>query len=123
MYCDQCGVCCRHYTGTNWARPEDMLRWYDEGRQDILRFVSLRTMGTGKMDASRLSREDLASLPPLHGWTDPDTGRELQTCPFLLRAEDGKYYCRIHPTKPLTCRNFEHEDWEMFLAYRTLFME
>jgi Fe-S-cluster containining protein len=118
MECDQCGFCCRQYPGTNWARSSDMVRWYDEGRTDILRYVAIRTRDGRQIHADSLSRAELESLDPVHGWTDPLTGRDLPLCPFLHHAKDGKYYCQIHATKPLTCRNFVHQDWETFAAYR-----
>jgi len=120
--CDQCGLCCLNYSGTNWARTPDLLRWFDQGRKDILEYVTSTTPSGERTTAASLTREELARLPTISGWTDPRTGREILPCPFLHHAPDGKYYCTIHATKSQTCRNFEHEDWEMFVAYRDRFL-
>jgi Fe-S-cluster containining protein len=122
MTCDQCGLCCLHYHGTSWARTSDLLRWYDEGRNDILRYVSVCTAGRERTTADRLTRTELEGIESVSSWTDPETGREILPCPFLRQVGTNRYLCSIHATKSQTCRNFVHQDWEMFIAYRERFL-
>ncbi|MDD1679832.1 MAG: YkgJ family cysteine cluster protein [Methanomicrobiales archaeon] len=121
MTCDQCGLCCLYYRGTSWARKEDLLRWYDEGRKDILQYVAVPGPDGREVTADTLSRGDLEGIESISGWTEPGTGRDLHPCPFLEKESTNLYRCTIHATKSLTCRKFVHEDWEMFIAYRDRF--
>lgn len=121
MECDRCGMCCLNYSGTNWAKREELLRWYDQGRKDILRFVRASDASGRRRRGDELSREELGAIAVVHGWTDPETGREILPCPFLMAEEGGRYRCSIHAVKPETCRRFHHGDWELFVAYRELF--
>ncbi|MDD1677880.1 MAG: YkgJ family cysteine cluster protein [Methanomicrobiales archaeon] len=122
MTCDQCGLCCLYYHGTSWARTSDLLRWYDEGRKDILQYVSVTSPEGNRITAASLTRDDLAKIGSISSWTDPLTGREILPCPFLRQVATNKYLCSIHATKSQTCRQFVHEDWEMFIAYRERFL-
>jgi Fe-S-cluster containining protein len=122
MTCDQCGLCCLYYHGTSWARTEDLLRWFDEGRKDILRYVAVPASGGSRVTADTLPRRDLEQIGSISGWKEPGTGREILPCPFLEKVATNLYRCSIHATKSLTCRKFVHEDWELFIAYRERFL-
>jgi Fe-S-cluster containining protein len=122
MTCDQCGLCCLYYRGTNWAHKEDLVRWFDEGRKDILQYVGISTPAGERVTADTLRREDLARIENISGWVEPGTGRELHPCPFLEKVGTNLYRCAIHATKPLTCRKFIHQDWDLFIAYRERFL-
>ncbi|MDD1651640.1 MAG: YkgJ family cysteine cluster protein [Methanomicrobiales archaeon] len=112
MQCIQCGWCCRQYRGYHWAKPEDLLRWHDEGRKDILRYVAAGKDGRGNhRTAADLERSDLERCGPVEGWTDPATGILHEGCPFLVPAGPSRYLCSIHPTKPQVCRDTNTWEW------------
>jgi Fe-S-cluster containining protein len=83
--CTRCGKCCLNesYMGTLSATPDDVARWHEQGRTDILQWESLGDL-----------------------WVDDD-GRECSRCPFL-RKDRGKatYKCRIYDTRPAACRDY-----------------
>ena len=84
--CIQCGHCCLNlydaYSTT--AYEEDLVRWEDEGRRDILEYI---------VDA------DL--------WISHRTGEEVTRCPWLRKLpRKEKYICRIHDTKPRHCKDY-----------------
>jgi Fe-S-cluster containining protein len=112
MTCIQCGWCCRRYRGYHWAKAPDLLRWLEEGRQDILRYVGAGRNPDGTIrTAALLGPRELAAMDPAAGWTDPATGRLLEVCPFLTDAKDGRFLCAIHPTKPAVCRDTNTWEW------------
>jgi Fe-S-cluster containining protein len=112
MVCIQCGWCCRQYRGFHWAKVPDLLRWYAEGRRDILRYVAAGRNPDGKiLTAADLGPAGLAGMEPAKGWTDPATGRPIGDCPFLRDAGDGRFLCSIHPTKPAVCRETNTWEW------------
>lgn len=40
-------------------------------------------------------------------WVNPDTGKKLQSCPWLHELpEKGKYACSIHDIRPEVCRDY-----------------
>ena len=90
--CQLCGKCCLEYAYNLQVTEEDMCRWEEEGRRDILQWVS--RIGVG---------EYLALDFPIH----PETGDEVDRCPFLRKLpRKDVYICRIHDTKPDACRRF-----------------
>lgn len=80
--CHRCGMCCIILWGSFEATQNDLKRWRREGRDDILKHVTMRTDGASE-------------------WGEFTT----KACPFL-RKLDGKYLCSIHETKPEHCRNY-----------------
>jgi Fe-S-cluster containining protein len=87
--CTRCGKCCldEHYMLTLSATDEDVARWEEEGREDILQYVDTVKPGT----------HDL--------WIRD--GEELARCPFV-RKDKGKptYRCTIYETRPEACRKY-----------------
>ena len=88
LSCERCGKCCK---GTLWAGHietrlvwEDIQRWRQQNRQDILQYV-LAFEGLGG---------DLI---------DTKNNKFLLKCPFI-RKEGAKYTCAIHETKPFACK-------------------
>lgn len=79
--CRACGICCDFYGHALWATAEDLARWREEGRADLLGRVGER----GEI------------------WLDPATGERLGDCPFLQRTGPEAARCRIHHTKPALC--------------------
>lgn len=91
--CKSCGECCdKMGWGSLIASPRDLDRWEKEGRDDIL---------------------DCAYLLPGMGadlWFDPETGDELDYCPFWDKT--AELQCKIQDTKPEICAEFKCEKLE-----------
>lgn len=87
MDCKRCGKCCSNLTIDISAG--DVLRWHNEGRDDILDCL-------------------VGIFQGVDAWFHPVTGEELEKCPFL-RKVPGKpiYKCRIQDTKPFVCRSYK----------------
>ena len=91
--CQRCGKCCRHPDNANLqALPEDIERWIQQGRDDILQFV----------DPFDLPDSDWSSCDI---WVNPENGEDFIICPFLQK-NDGQdvYTCTIYDTRPYNCR-------------------
>ena len=85
--CIRCGKCCVKYSGTLMATDEDLKRWKEEGRYDILKHIS---------------NGDL--------WFKFENGEEKECsgrCMWLRKKKNkNEYYCRINDTKPQICREY-----------------
>ena len=84
--CIQCGHCCLNLTDAfcTTTYEEDILRWMEEGRSDILEYIVAGDL-----------------------WISPRTGRDVVRCPWLRKVPNKKkYICRIHDTKPKHCREY-----------------
>jgi len=97
--CHSCGHCCLTlidaYNGC--VSDADMARWREQGRTDLLAWVETLDLGPGNQ---------------LHtAWINPETGDDVERCPWLLDKTDAKgYLCGIEPTKPDHCRAYpEHQ--------------
>ncbi len=114
--CQQCGACCRDEITTQWItiNSEDVARWENEKRLDILKYVngqwycpSCRENRFGPWNEHRLcercnrntiSKEDIEL-------------RFADRCSFLRKiANRDRYRCTIQKTKPSTCRKFPQGD-------------
>lgn len=93
--CKRCGRCCQEVHGSLEATPEDIARWRNQHRKDILSHVCVLLPGY------------VADL-----WFDPVSGEELDYCPFLRKVGSKKYECTIYETRPEQCR-----DWLCVLCY------
>jgi Fe-S-cluster containining protein len=81
--CRRSGICCIIHWGSFEAVHEDIIRWRSQGRQDILRYLSI----------------DSNDPQSIHGFFT------TKSCPFLKRDEQGPLYsCTIQDTKPFYCR-------------------
>jgi Fe-S-cluster containining protein len=109
--CELCGICCMRYRGTHWAEGEDLTRWFDLGRQDILRFCRILNREGRWVSGADLGREELHTVAWCECWMDPETGNIRQICPFLSRAGPGRFLCSIQAVKPATCRRYHPWDW------------
>jgi Fe-S-cluster containining protein len=103
--CAQCGRCCEKWGWGQKGVIEDLILWIEENRQDILQHVSLTLANKKKRNGRGISEKDLAGIIRIDYWVDPE-GRTLTRCPFYLKAEDGKVYCKIHTAKPKVCIGF-----------------
>jgi len=103
--CTQCGRCCEKWGWGQKGVIEDIILWMLANRQDILQHVSITLTGKKRCNGRDISPRDLADITRIDYWVDLD-GRVLTYCPFFLRADDGKVYCKIHDTKPKVCIGF-----------------
>lgn len=93
--CIQCGHCCLALFDAYCTTVdiEDIHRWKNEGRCDILRWV---------VNFEFDGEDAFGDL-----WINPNTGEEANRCPWLRKLPlKDKYKCRIHDTKPAHCRNY-----------------
>ncbi len=83
--CKQCGYCCLLHWGSFEATYDDVTRWRNEGRTDIL-----NQLVVDSNDPSGQSWKFISNR-----------------CPFLRKNElKNKYYCAINDTKPFYCKNY-----------------
>jgi Fe-S-cluster containining protein len=85
--CERCGKCCNGHT---WLRtlihPNDIERWKEQKREDILKYV----------------------CPHCYRFIDSEKEHEpwrSAKCPFL-EFEENKAVCSIYETRPEACRKF-----------------
>jgi len=92
--CRQCGYCCKNLKAHYLAVPEaDVRRWKELGRDDILKWI--------------VKIEVRGEVLDYDIWRDPNTGEDIDGCPWLNRdAESGRYFCAIHDVKPSVCREY-----------------
>ena len=92
--CKRCGSCCLNLTDAfqTCATEEDVRRWEEAGRDDILKWVDPIVIGdTCVYDI----------------WVSPRTGDDVSRCPWLLKVRGtDAFVCRIHDLKPELCRNY-----------------
>lgn len=82
--CNQCGKCCINYGGGGLSASASEIDWWETNRPEIARYVS-----GGKI------------------WVSPDTGEQLDKCPWLQKdPEQNKYGCRIYHDRPADCRYY-----------------
>jgi len=91
LKCLQCGQCCMEAQNLLFATKEDVERWENESRKDILRFVKPEYKN-GKIVVADI-------------WIDPKTGMNFFICPWL-RKKGSRRTCSIHKTKPKICRDY-----------------
>jgi Fe-S-cluster containining protein len=81
--CKQCGRCCLKYGNCLSATQNDIDRWEEEGRYDILELA-----WSGDLWVDRMHKEAFR-------------------CPWLRKLPGkDKYICRIHDTKPDECAEY-----------------
>lgn len=113
--CSMCGDCCRRLLSQipppQTVSKEDILRWKKEKRDDILRYVLvfvIREKESGFIRGDKRINKGLLLGGDI--WFNPNTGEELDRCPFLRKIRgEKKYRCLIHETKPLVCKDFTCE--------------
>ena len=103
--CLQCGKCCEKWGWGQNGIPQDLVPWIANSRADILQHVSIRLADGRWMNGTELSASDLPAISRIRYWVGPG-GRMLGYCPFFLKGDDGKAWCRIHDTKPVVCSGF-----------------
>lgn len=97
--CRCCGQCCLTlidaYNGC--VSNEDLERWRQSGRDDILAWVKTLDLGpTNKLHTA---------------WVDPESGDDVERCPWLIdRLNQKGHLCGIEEIKPDHCRAYpEHQ--------------
>ena len=82
--CNQCGKCCINYSNGGLSASASEIEWWDNNRPDIARYVN-----NG------------------HIWMDPDTGKQLDRCPWLKKLpHEDKYTCDIYYDRPDDCKYY-----------------
>ena len=103
--CQRCGKCCTGSFVILQAMVEDIERWQEEGRQDILKYV---------WDFDLKSFDGTCSCDI---WVSPITGHDLLRCPFLRKVRNKEIYkCLIHETKPEICQVYPDETHDYICA-------
>jgi Fe-S-cluster containining protein len=91
--CRQCGQCCRHLDFRHALTAEDVQRWRQAGRDDILAWVG--------------DLKDMDGKTAYQMWVVPGTSRFADGCPFLKQGRSNHLWrCGIHKVKPLVCRQY-----------------
>jgi Fe-S-cluster containining protein len=82
--CNQCGKCCQIYGDGGLSATQAEIRWWQDNRPEIARFVQ----------AGRI-------------WMEPETGEALTACPWLKPLPNqNKYGCSIYEDRPDDCRQY-----------------
>ncbi|MBT3531225.1 MAG: YkgJ family cysteine cluster protein [Gammaproteobacteria bacterium] len=80
--CNQCGKCCTKYGHGGLSATESELEFWETFRPDIFRYVQ---------------RGEI--------WIDPESGKQLERCPWLRRAPNKELYtCDIYLDRPDDCK-------------------
>ena len=80
--CNQCGKCCINYSNGGLSASASEIEYWEIYRPDIYRYVA-----DGNI------------------WINPDTGEQLQRCPWLSKLPDqNKYVCDIYNDRPDDCK-------------------
>lgn len=87
--CNQCGKCCIKYGGGDLAVTQEEIDLWEIFNPEIFAFVK---------------NNDI--------WFDPQSGKQLKTCPFLEITPQKnplaqhKYTCSIYVNRPEDCRHY-----------------
>jgi Fe-S-cluster containining protein len=102
----QRGCCC--FTGGPLLTGDDIARWVDDSREDILERVD----GEVHDDLRTGERWGFGTF------VDPETGEDMpEVCPFL-KADPAPCRCLIEETRPEECRGTTPETMESALNRR-----
>jgi Fe-S-cluster containining protein len=103
--CRQCGRCCERWGWGQTGTVADLVPWIREGRDDILRHVSVRLASGRWVSGCTIREENLPSVTAVRYWQDLG-GHPLRYCPFLQKRGEGLAFCAIHEVRPLVCREY-----------------
>lgn len=82
--CSQCGKCCANYSNGGLSASATEIEFWDNFRPDIYKYVSEGNI-----------------------WMDPDTGKQLERCPWLRQLPDqNKLICDIYDVRPDDCKYY-----------------
>ncbi len=111
--CQRCGECCKRWGTALAGTTDDLYRWLEEGRYDILQYCSARMYDGTVVCGSELTVSDLGDVYVVDLWKAPD-GSSLTVCPFLSYDDAGLSLCTIHADKPSVCRRFTPYSWDNY---------
>jgi Fe-S-cluster containining protein len=111
--CRRCGTCCRRWGTSLAGTVDDLYRWLEEGRYDILQYCSARMNDGSVICGAELDVTDLGDVYVVDLWKAPD-GSSLTACPFLSFDNAGLSLCTIHADKPSVCRRFTPYSWDNY---------
>ena len=82
--CNQCGKCCTKYGNGGLFASESDIEYWSSFKPEIFKYVS-----DGEI------------------WFSPDTGKQLQGCPWLRKIPDRNLYvCDIYFARPEDCKHY-----------------
>jgi Fe-S-cluster containining protein len=117
--CERCGSCCLQISGISNITDEDIRRWVEDSRFDILYYCE------GWQEDCCLWKEEeiiryLNKDTNMEMWHD--NGVEIFLCPFLRHGKK-QFRCRIHDTKPQMCRAYICDPKDMVRIVKRTFEE
>jgi len=91
--CNQCGKCCIKYSNGGLTVSVSQSDYWENYRPDIFRYANEGNI-----------------------WIDPDTGEQIELCPWLRKAPgQNKYTCDIYHDRPDDCRYYPSTIDEMVI--------
>jgi Fe-S-cluster containining protein len=82
--CNQCGKCCTIYGNGGLSASVNEIEFWEAFRPGIYSHVNGGNI-----------------------WTDPDTGKQMDHCPWLRQLPNqGKYICDIYYDRPDECKHY-----------------
>ncbi|MGA2309500.1 MAG: hypothetical protein ABSG57_08135 [Candidatus Bathyarchaeia archaeon] len=107
--CERCGSCCVQLGDLYDVTVEDIKRWVEQIKFDILWYCFAWDDACFDMllyDTEKLIHY-LKEDANMEMWFSPQNGDELSLCPFLRKAYGkNQFECWIHDTKPEICRDY-----------------
>ena len=80
--CNQCGKCCIKYGNGRLTTSSGQIDYWENYRPEIFRYVNEGNI-----------------------WMDPDTGKQIELCPWLRKEpHQNKYTCAIYFDRPDDCK-------------------
>ena len=91
--CNQCGKCCIKYSNGGLSVSDVQIDYWENYRPEIHRYVNEGNI-----------------------WIDPDTGKQIELCPWLRKAPNqNKYTCDIYYDRPDDCKYYPSTIDEMVI--------
>lgn len=91
--CNQCGKCCIKYSNGGLSVSVAQIDYWENYRPEIHRYVVEGNI-----------------------WIDPDTGRQIELCPWLRKVPNqNKYTCDIYYDRPDDCKFYPSTIDEMVI--------
>ncbi|MFV1977295.1 MAG: YkgJ family cysteine cluster protein, partial [Candidatus Scalindua sp.] len=82
--CNQCGKCCVKYSNGGLSVSVGQIDYWENYRPELYRYVNQGNI-----------------------WIDPETGKQIELCPWLRKAPNqNKYTCDIYYDRPDDCKYY-----------------